>query len=94
MKCRVYDAECINDRFCRAREACCAGDNACQLLQVDDLSTALDKACAIALQWIDLGIPDEDAQIARAQIQSLMATGTGRTCTCREDGESSCEIHP
>jgi hypothetical protein len=94
VKCRVYDAECINDRFCRARDACCAGDNACQLLQVDDLSTALDKACVIALEWIELGIPDEEAWNARAAIQELMAIGTGRTCTCREDGESTCEVHP
>jgi hypothetical protein len=94
VKCRVYDTECINDRFCRARDACCAGDMECVPLKVDDLSTALDKACAIALEWIELGIPDEEAENARADIQALMAIGTGRECTCKEDGEPGCEVHP
>ena len=30
MKCRVYDAECINARFCSRADACCAGDPKCK----------------------------------------------------------------
>lgn len=100
MKCRVYDTICINDRFCRSQSslgiegACCAGDPACVPLSVDELSAALDEACKIALEWIKLGIPDDDANIAKFKIQSLQAIGTGRSCTCTEQDGSRCEVHP
>jgi hypothetical protein len=94
MKCRTYDAMCINHRFCRAHIACCAGDMKCVPLSVDDLSAALDEACDIALEWIQLGIPDDDAQSARFRIQSLMSMGTGRSCTCSVDGSTACSVHP
>ena len=29
-RCRVYDAECINSRYCTERDACCAGDPDCK----------------------------------------------------------------
>jgi len=30
MKCRIYDTDCINPRFCNERDACCAGDPECR----------------------------------------------------------------
>jgi hypothetical protein len=94
MQCRVYDTLCVNDRFCRARDACCAGDMECVPLSIDEMSIALDEACRIALEWIELGIPDDDANIAKFRIQSLLATGTGRSCTCTEMDGSKCAVHP
>ena len=29
-RCRVYDSECINDAYCTANDACCAGDPDCK----------------------------------------------------------------
>jgi hypothetical protein len=94
MKCRVYETDCINDRFCRAREACCAGDMSCVPLSVDELSAALDEVCKIALEWIALGIPDDDTRQIRSRVQSLLAFGTARQCTCPEGKETQCEVHP
>jgi hypothetical protein len=92
-KCRVYDAECVNERFCRQRDACCAGDMACQPLDAGALSKALDEACTIALEWIELGIPDDDAWSALHRIMTLRATGTGATCVCTEASNAGCAIH-
>lgn len=30
MKCRIYDTNCINPRYCDEHDACCAGDPDCR----------------------------------------------------------------
>lgn len=60
----------------------------------EDLRAALTEACEIANEWIELGIPDDDAKNARYRIGTLNATATGKTCTCTDSTDSRCEVHP
>lgn len=65
MKCRIYDADCINAEFCAARDACCAGDPECTATAV----AQLEKNLRASEDWRHRGCPageivDESAPTA------------------------------
>lgn len=56
MRCRVYDADCINDAYCRERDACCAGDMDCTPATATDLDEQLAAWKAFAAR-VTLSFP-------------------------------------
>lgn len=56
-KCTIYDTECLNDRYCRQHDACCAGDMECQpvpwVATDDSLDDVLDVAAEVLRENAD-----------------------------------------
>jgi HEPN domain-containing protein len=67
MKCRIYDTNCINPRYCDERDACCAGDPDCRPEVTIDaeyflkLKRAVFELVELAQQQV-LASPDEESK--------------------------------
>lgn len=84
----------MTTQWARARELLKSGRGDATYAASVEFRAALTEACKIANEWIELGIPDDDATNARYRIGTLDATATGKTCTCTETPTSKCEVHP
>lgn len=87
MKCKTYDAECINPTFCNGQDACCAGDPACKRFERIDGSPVPGSMVGIRVNgWIT-------AARGTLTIDGKVISQSGGRCDLAPLGSAGIRVH-